>query len=431
MLAHLNQATDTDLESHLDWIRTQFPALSQTLNGQSIAFLDGPGGTQIPQTVIDAMSHYLRHTNANAHGAFATSLQTDQVIQQAHEAISDFLGCNLDEVVFGPNMTTLTFAFSRAIGRDIRPGDEIIVTRVDHDANVAPWRALEEQGAIVHTVDIHPEDCTLDMDDFVQKLSPRTRLVAAAYASNAVGTINNIAAIVQLAHEVGAWAFVDAVHYAAHGPIDVKDLDCEFLACSPYKFYGPHLGVLYGKRELLERLRPYKVRPAPNAIPARWETGTQNHEGLAGLIATITYLAALGQRLEPTGQTRRMQLVKAMTAMHKYGSQLCRQLITGLQEIPDITIYGITDLRRIDERVSTIAIRKASQSPAEVAQRLAQEGIFVWHGNFYALGLTERLGVEDKGGLVRIGMVHYNTRAEVDRLLQVLKYLNSENQTEV
>ena len=421
MLAHPTLASALSLEPHLAWIRTQFPALAQTWRGEPIAFLDGPGGTQVPQTVIDAISHYLVQANANAHGAFATSQKTDQVIAHAHAAIADLLGCDRDEVIFGPNMTTLTFALSRAIGRRLQPGDEIVVTRLDHDANVAPWRALAERGAIVKTVDIHPEDCTLDRADLAQKLSCRTRLVAVTAASNAVGTMPNVSAIAQMAHAVGAWVFVDAVHYATHAPIDVKAWDCDFLACSPYKFYGPHLGVIYGKREHLARLRPYKVRPAPDRIPACWETGTQNHEGLAGLIAAVDYIAALGRRLAPLATSRRTQLITAMTAMHRYGQQLCQQLIQGLQTMPGITLYGMTDPQRLDQRVGTIALRQGDRAPADIAQFLAQHGIFVWHGNFYALGLTKRLGVEDTGGFVRIGLVHYNTAAEGNRLLSALR----------
>lgn len=301
----------------LTWIRAQFPALAQEMNGRPVVFFDGPGGTQAPQRVIDAMVAYLTLHNANTHGAFVTSRQTDATINAARAAMADFLGCDADEVVFGPNMTTLTFAISRAFGREIRPGDEIVVTRLDHDANVAPWQALEERGAIIRMVDIHVEDCTLDMADMARAINPRTRLVAVGYASNAVGTINDVATITRMAHDAGALVYIDAVHYAPHGPIDVRALDCDFLACSPYKFFAPHMGALYGKREHLERLHPYKVRPASDHVPDRWETGTKNHEGLAGVTAAIDYLAELGWRVKPAA-TRRAAIVQAMEAIQTY-----------------------------------------------------------------------------------------------------------------
>src|SRR3954470_4654146 len=280
----------------LAWIRSQFPALSQTVNGQPAVFLDGPGGTQVPQRVIDAIGDYLIHSNANTHGAFQTSARSDEAIGAAHAAMADFLGCDPDEVVFGPNMTTLTFAMSRAIGPERQPGDEIVVTRLDHDANVSPWVALEERGVVIRYVDIDVEDCTLDMQDLRRQINERTKLVAVGYASNAVGTINDVAEVTRLAHSVGALTYIDAVHYAPHGPIDLRAIDCDFLACSPYKFFAPHAGTLYGKREHLQRLNPYKVRPAANETPDRWETGTKNHEGMAGVAAAINYLAELGTR---------------------------------------------------------------------------------------------------------------------------------------
>ncbi|MDV3349232.1 cysteine desulfurase-like protein [Leptothoe sp. ISB3NOV94-8A] len=404
----------------LDWIRPQFPALAQVMNGSPIAFLDGPGGTQVPQRVMDAMTDYLIHSNANAHGAFITSQRTDEVIAAARGALADFLGCNPNEIVFGPNMTTLTFAISRAIGRELLPEDEILVTCLDHDANVAPWLALREQGIIVHTVDIHPENCILDLKDLISKLNHRTRLLAITYASNAVGTLNDLPTIIQLAHDVRAWVYVDAVHYAAHGPIDVQQLDCDFLVCSPYKFFGPHMGVLYGKREHLERLHPYKVRPASDVIPDRWETGTQNHEGLAGVTAAIEYLADLGRLVSPQVSNRRGAVFAAMTAIRHSGEQLCQILIEGLLQLPGITVYGITAPEQILWRLPTVAIRMTKHPPAAMAKTLGEQGIFTWHGNFYALNLTQRLGVEDQGGLLRIGLVHYNTLAEINRLLAAL-----------
>jgi cysteine desulfurase family protein (TIGR01976 family) len=410
----------------LTWIRAQFPALAQEVNGHPAVFFDGPGGTQVPQRVIDAVADYLIHHNANTHGAFATSRRTDETIDAARAAMADFLGCAADEVVFGPNMTTLTFAISRAFGRDIRPGDEIVLTRLDHDANVAPWKALEEQGAVIQMVDIDTEECTLDMADMARAIGPRTKLVAVGYASNAVGTINDVATITQMAHAVGALVYIDAVHYAPHGPIDVQALDCDFLACSPYKFFAPHMGALYGKREHLARLRPYKVRPASDDVPDRWETGTKNHEGLAGVTAAIEYLAELGQRIKPA-TTRRAALVHAMEAIKAYERGLSEQLIAGLLAIPGLTFYGISDPARFDMRTPTVAVRLAGCTPRELADALGRRGIFCWDGNYYAINLTERLGVEADGGMLRIGLVHYNTAEEIELLLEALNELRTRN----
>jgi cysteine desulfurase family protein (TIGR01976 family) len=402
-------------------VRGQFPALAQEVNGHPAIFFDGPGGTQVPQRVIDAMSDYLARSNANTHGAFSTSRRSDEIIASAHAAVADLLGCDADEVVFGPNMTTLTFALSRALGRELKTGDEIIVTRLDHDANVAPWVALEERGAVVRFADINIEDCTLDMAGLKNLINSRTRLVAVGYASNAVGTINDVAEIVRLAHNAGAMAFIDAVHYAPHGPIDVRALDCDFLACSPYKFFGPHAGALYGKREHLTRLLPYKVRPAPDNPPDRWETGTQNHEGLAGVAAAIDYLAELGWQATPSVPTRRAALRAAFDIIRPYELSLAARLIEGLLEIPGLTFYGIRDPARFAWRVPTSAIRIAGHAPRELAEFLGERGIFTWDGNYYALNLTERLGVESSGGMLRIGIVHYNTAVEVDRVLDALR----------
>jgi cysteine desulfurase family protein (TIGR01976 family) len=407
----------------LGWIRAQFPALSQVVNGHPVVFLDGPGGTQVPRTVVDAIADYLITANANLHGAFATSARTDALISDARRAIADFLGCDHDEVVFGANMTTLTFALSRAIGRELQPGDEIVVTRLDHDANVAPWTALEEQGAVVRMVDIHKEDCTLDLADLEQQITARTKVVAVGYASNAVGTINDVAKVVRLARAVGAWVFVDAVHYAPHAPVDVQALDCDFLACSAYKFFGPHLGILYGKREHLSRLRPYKVRPAPEEVPFRWETGTQNHEGLAGVVAMVNYLVDLGDQISPAAVNRRNALFAAMTTIQQYERHLSEQLIPNLLQIPGLSLYGIAEPERFAWRTPTVAIQLDGYTPAELAKLLGDRGIFTWNGNFYALNLTERLAVESNGGFLRIGFVHYNTIEEVQRLVSVLHEL--------
>jgi cysteine desulfurase family protein (TIGR01976 family) len=404
------------------WSRSQFPALQRKVQNQPAIFFDGPGGTQVPQQVIEAISLYLSQSNANEGGPFVTSIETEQLIVDAHEAIADFLGCDAEEVVFGSNMTTLTFALARSLGREFQAGDEIIVTRLDHDANVAPWCALEEKGVVVRYVDIQVEDCTLDMTDLVQYLNERTRLVAVGYASNAVGTINDVEQIVKLAHDAGALVLIDAVHYAPHGPIDLRQLDCDFLVCSPYKFFGPHSGVLYGKREHLMRLQPYKLRPASNDLPYRWETGTQNHEGLAGVTAAIHYLCDLGhQVLRVPTESRRDALSAAMQAIQIYEKKLGEHLILGLLEIPGLTVYGIQDPVQFDHRTPTIAFRLKDRPPAAIAEILGQQGIFCWYGNYYALNLTERLDLESSGGMVRMGLVHYNTAQEVERVLNAVR----------
>ena len=403
------------------WVRQQFPSLQTQVNGQPAAFLDGPAGTQVPRQVIDAIQNYLLHDNANTCGAFATSRRNDAMITATRHALADFFNCAPDEVSFGQNMTTITFALARAIGRELDAGDEVVVTTLDHDANVAPWRALEEKGVIVRQVDIREADCTLDMDDLKRKLTKKTKLVAVGYASNAVGTINPVAEIARLAHSVGALIFVDAVHLAPHGPIDVQALDCDFLACSPYKFFGPHMGTLYGKHDHLMRFAPYKVRPAPDALPDRWETGTQIQELIAGIAAAVEYLAALGRRHDPAAHDRRSALLAAYRVTREHEMGLLAKLMEGLQRIDGLRIFGITDPTGFDQRCSTISIRLGGHSPTEVAAFLGERGIFTWDGNFYALNLTERLGVQATGGLLRIGLVHYNTVEEVDRLLAALR----------
>jgi cysteine desulfurase family protein (TIGR01976 family) len=433
--------TETSSPPALDltYVRSQFPSVSQTVNGHPAAFLDGPGGTQVPQRVIDAISDYLRRDNANTGGAYSTSRHTDAMIADARAAMADFLHCDADEVAFGPNMTTLTFAISRAIGRDLKPGDEILVTRLDHDANVSPWLAMaEDRGVTVRWAEIHDEDCTLDMADLAAKINTNTKLVAVGYASNAVGTINPVKEIVQLAHKAGALAYIDAVHYCPHGLIDVAALDCDFLACSTYKFFGPHMGVLYGKREHLKRFRPYKVRPNTNAIPNCWEWGTLNHECIAGITACVDYIADLGRRALETYEdgrlggtssearpsatsTRRVAIEAAYTAIHKHERQLTERLIAGLKKIDGLKIYGITDPERFDQRCGTFAVRIEGHTPLELSTKLGERGFFTWDGNYYALNLTEHLDVEKSGGFLRIGLVHYNTVDEVDRLLAALR----------
>ena len=405
----------------LTWVRSQFPSLAQTVNGQPAVFLDGPGGTQVPQRVIAAISDYLKLDNANTAGAYATSRRTDTMIAGARSAMADFLNCDPDEVVFGPNMTSLTFAISRSIGRALGPGDEIVLTHLDHDANISPWRALEERGVTIRMAEIHEDDCTLDMDDLTGKLTDRTRVVAVGYASNAVGTINDVRKIIRLAHERGALAYIDAVHYAPHGPIDVRALDCDFLVCSTYKFFGPHMGVLYGKREHLKRLEPYKVRANTNAIPNRWEWGTLNHECIAGITACVEYLADLGRHVSPSASTRRAAVLAAYEAIQKHERELMENLVRGLVAIPGLKLYGISNPKRFDQRCPTLAVRVKGHTPLELATALGEHGFFTWDGNYYALNLTERLDVEKDGGFLRIGLAHYNTAEEVERFVAALR----------
>jgi cysteine desulfurase family protein (TIGR01976 family) len=402
-------------------LRAEFPALQQTANGNPLIFFDGPGGTQVPRSVIDAMGRYLTEANSNYHGAFLFSRRTDETVAAARGALADFLNAERPgEIVFGPNMTTLTFNISRAIGRTLSPGDEIVVTYLDHDANIAPWLALQERGAVIRHVDIDPADCTLDMESLEAAITPRTKLLALGYASNAVGTVNDVRRATDMAHAVGAWVYVDAVHFAPHRLIDVQALDCDFLVCSTYKFFGPHLGALYGRYELLDELPAYKVRPADDAPPHKFETGTQPFESLAGATAAVDYLASVGRRFETGTTGRRSELKAAMSAIRVHEQELCQRLIAGLQEISDLQIYGITDPSRFDQRVPTVSFTMSGLTPKEIAQRLDQANIFAWDGNFYALAVAERLGLEGKGGMLRVGLVHYNTAEEVDTLLGVL-----------
>ncbi len=403
------------------WVRAQFPSLAQTVDGHPVVYLDGPGGTQVPQRVTEAISDYLRRDNANTCGAYATSRRTDAMLADARAAMGDFLNCDADEIVFGQNMTTLTYAMSRAIGRNLGPGDEILVTRLDHDANVSPWLALEEKGVTIRWAEIHAEDCTLDVEDLAAKINSKTRLVAIGYASNAVGTINPVTEIVRLAHSFGALAYVDAVHYAPHGLIDVRALDCDFLVCSTYKFYGPHMGVLYGKREHLARLRPYKIRPLADVVPIRWEWGTLNHECIAGITACVEYIADLGRRTDPESASRRAAIVAAFDSIHRHEHALMKRLMAGLSEIPELKVYGITDPDCFGWRCPTLAVRAANWTPLALATALGERGFFTWDGNYYALNLTERLDVEKSGGFLRIGLVHYNTVEEVDRVIGALR----------
>ena len=417
--ASTRAAAPLDVEA----VRGRFPALARQVAGRLAAFFDGPAGSQTPQTVVDAISRYLLETNANHGGLFATSQDSDAMLDEAHRAAADLLGADdPGEIAFGANMTTLTLALSRALARTWRAGDEILVTHTDHDANVTPWvLAARDAGATVRQVRIDPADCTLDLTDLGRKLTPRTRLAAVGCASNASGTIHPVREIARMVHEVGGEVFLDAVHYAPHLPIDVRAWDCDYLACSAYKFFGPHLGLLWGRRERMEALPVYKLRPAPDELPGRWMTGTQSHEGIAGTLAAIEYLADLGREAgEPV--SRRQALLTGYERIAAHERSLCRRLIAGLAELPGVTIRGISDLDRLEQRVPTVAITHERHSSRDLAARLGERGIFVWHGNYYALALTEALGLEPEG-MLRIGLLHYNTLEEVERLLEELRRL--------
>lgn len=406
----------------IEQCRQQFPALSRLVNDSPAIFLDGPAGTQVPQRVIDAMVRYLSDCNANHGGLFPTSMESDLMLAEAHQALADLLGVeDSAEVAFGANMTSLTFSLARSLARTWSPGDEIVVTRLDHDANVSPWvLAAEDAGVTVHFIDLRVDDYTLDLEALQDKLSEKTRLVAVGCASNASGGINPVQDICRWAHDAGSLVFLDAVHYAPHRLIDVPAWDCDFLACSTYKFFGPHVGVCWGRRALLEELTAYKVRPAENALPAKWMTGTQNHEGIAGALAAVNYLADLGCQLKGQDDlARREALQVAFTAIEDYETELTRQLLEGLNAIEQIKVWGISDLARLAERVPTVSITHDNLTASQLAERLGQQGIFAWHGNYYALEFTESLGLEP-AGMLRIGLVHYNTAEEVERLRQCL-----------
>jgi cysteine desulfurase family protein (TIGR01976 family) len=424
-------------------LRSEFPALARRQDGRPVVFLDGPGGTQVSQRVIDAVTSYYVESNANDGGAFATSAASDAIVAEAHAAVADLVGAaSPDEIKFGYNMTTLTFHISRSIAATFRAGDEIIVTTLDHEANVSPWHAIAaDRGLTVRTVEIRDEDCTIDLADLESRLSPRTRLVATGYASNAVGTINPVKRIVELAHAAGALAYVDAVHYVPHGPVDVRDLGTDFLVTSAYKWFGPHLGALYGRAEVLEALPAYKVRPAHD----RFETGTQNFEAIAGTLAAVDYLRSVGTRFGdvPAGTAgtagavagavagatgagasesagRRRELVAGMTAVAAYERGLSRRMLAGLAAIPGVRVWGIVDPARVAERTPTFALTFDATTPRAAAEALGRDGIYAWDGDFYAQALIERLGLFDTGGVLRLGLVHYTTAEEVDRTLDAV-----------
>ncbi len=391
-------------------IRAEFPALRRIEAGYPVAYFDGPGGTQVPQRVVDRVADYLINHNANRHWAYPTSVESDEVVDLAREAFADFLGATPREIVFGANMTTLTYHVSRTLGRGLGPQDEIVVTELDHQANVAPWRALEaERGVVVKTVPMIVETGTLDWELLESSISSRTALVAVGAASNALGTINDVRLVAKLAHDVGALVFVDAVHYAAHELVDVRELECDFLVCSPYKFYGPHIGALFGREDLLRELDVPKVPPAPNVVPDRFETGTLNHEGIAGAAEAVEFLASLAP-----GATRRERLKNGFAELHTCSETLFARLWDGLAALPSVILYGPPPA---EQRTPTIAFTLEGKRSRAVASYLAREyGVFVSSGDFYASTVTERLGLAEEG-LVRAGCGCYTTAEEVERLI--------------
>ena len=413
----------------VDYIRDQFPALEQKVDGAQAAFFDGPGGTQVPERVTAAMEDYLITSNANKGGPFKTSRRSDKIIKQARKALGDFLGCNAEEIAFGENMTSLNYRLAFALGKKLEEGDEIIITELDHEANRQPWLDLREQGIVVKEVKIDPATCTLDHRDFADKLCNKTEVVAITHASNAVGTIPPVKEMIMAAQKVDAITVVDAVHYALHGPIDVKELDCDFLLCSTYKFFGPHLGVMYGKKSSFEQIEPYRLRPQSDQVPYRIERGTTNHEGIAGAKAAVEFIADLGREFvaDSSGESgaagkksekRRENVISAMEIIDEYESPLAEQIAEEISQLENTRVYRPPSTVPCTSTVSFVA---AGQSPREIARELGERGFFVWDGDFYATTLVERLGEADSGGLVRIGLAPYNKAEEVERLLENIK----------
>lgn len=413
----------------LNAIRAQFPALERP-----VIFLDNPAGTQITHRSLERINAYLVDCNANHAGAFTTSKTSDKLIDQARQATADFLNASRpEEIVYGPNMTTLTLHLSRSIARTLEPGDTIAVTRLDHDANISPWTLIAaDRGCQVAWVDFDVEDGRLDQDSFQAALDRNPKLVAFGYASNALGTINPVKNMTKLAHEAGALVYVDAVQYAPHGPIDVQDLEADFLVCSAYKFYGPHIGILYGRYDLLDELMAYKVRPASDKVPWKYETGTQSFEGIAGVLGALEYYAWIGdqfgrefrERYQDEFSGQALKLKQGLAAVQEYEYKVSARLLEKLKEVPGIRIYGLDDPGDVEERVPTLAVNLAGLHPRRVAELLDEKGIYVWDGNYYAISVTERLGVEESGGMVRIGAAHYNTMEEIDRLGEALREIS-------
>jgi len=412
-------------------IRSQFPALKTTVNEFQAAFFDAPGGTQTPQRVIDRMVEYLTSENSNTHGAFLTSARTDDVIDQARHTFSDYFNCSPEEVAFCHNSTTISFKLAEAIARDLRSGDEVIITDIDHEANRGPWEILAERGIVVKSVRVDTDTCALDMQDYARLLNRRTRVVAFNYASNAVGTISDAKEIIRRAGEVGAITIVDAVHYALHGVIDVRDLNADFLFCSAYKFFGPHIGVLFGKKERLEAIRTLRVGAQKDSSPSKFETGTLNHEGIAGAAEAVEFLADIGSRhadnissSEENVSTRRRNIVAGMNALENYEKPLADAFKKRLAQIDGLRLYGPP---KDVPCTSTIAFRLRDISPRTVTTRLGGKGIFSWDGHFYAAQLVRSLGLDKSGGLVRFGLAPYNTQDEIDRAVEEIERIAAGN----
>ena len=407
-------------------VRPHFPALDPTRRGGTPpVFFDNPAGTQVAAESLARMDDYLVHRNANHGGVFRSSRESDEMVREARAAMADFLGAaRPEEISFGQNMTSLTLHVSRSLARELSAGDEVVVTRLDHDANVSPWLlAAQDRGATVRWVDFNTEDCTWSAEELARRITARTRIVAVGYASNATGTINPVAAAAALAHQAGALCFVDAVHFAPHGPIDVAALGCDLLVCSAYKFFGPHTGVLWGRYDLMDRLFAYKVRPAGDSPPDKWETGTQSFESIAGVLGAIEYLQWVGKRFGGSSGGRIPTLRAAMAAIREYEKGLSQAMIEGLSSIKGITIHGITDPSRLDSRVPTCSFTLEGWHPRKICEALDRQGIFAWDGNFYAQEVTARLGLAGTGGMVRVGAVHYTTLSEVERLISAVREL--------
>ena len=424
-------STSTRLNANIPLVREQFPSLNRPA-----IFLDNPAGTQISKQSLDRINRYLIECNANHEGLFETSRKSDEILHEAHTAMADFLNASRpDEIIFGNNMTTLTLHMSRSLARNLQPGDNILVTRLDHDANISPWMLIaEDKGCNLLWVDIDVEQGTLDLDDFAKALDRKPKIAAFGYASNLLGTINPVKKLIRMAKDAGALVYIDAVQYAPHGPIDVQDLDCDFLVCSSYKFFGPHAGALYGKYDLLNELKAYKVRPAANELPYKFETGTQNHEGIAGVLGALEYFEWLAaefggeyaNKWKDAGFSgRRLIYKQAMSAICDYELELSRALIGMVESVPGTRIYGVTDTNRLDERVPTVSFRLDGKDPAKVADAIGNQGVYVWNGHNYALAIVERMGLLEAGGMIRVGPVHYNTLDEIERFGEILKQVAS------
>ena len=411
-------------------VRKQFPALERP-----VVFLDNPAGTQISRHSLERINGYLIDCNANHGGMFETSRKSDDVLHEAHAAMADFLNAaRPEEIIFGNNMTTLTLHISRSLAQTLQAGDNILVTRLDHDANIAPWMLVaEDKGCNLIWVDIDVEEGALDLDDFARALEHKPKIAAFGYASNLLGTVNPVKKLTKMAKDVGSLVYIDAVQYAPHGPIDVQDIGCDFLVCSSYKFFGPHAGVLYGKYDLLNELKAYKVRPASNELPYKFETGTQNHEGIAGVLGALEYFEWLGSQFDgeqapawkDVGPSagRRLTYKRAMSVIRTYEYELSRALIGAIESIPGTRIYGVTDMNRLDERVPTVSFTLEGRDPEKVADAIGKQNVYVWNGHNYALAVVERLDLLEAGGMIRVGPVHYNTIDEVEQFREALSHV--------